>query len=105
ISRTLSPLALSKLAALMIEERYPAGADIVCEGDVADRLFVTVRGEADVIGASPGGPVHLTTLVPGDLFGELALLEEDHRRDATVRARTPMVVLALSQAAFYELMD
>src|SRR5438067_1475462 len=66
---------LQYLAASLSEERYAAGSVVVAEGATGDRLFVVVAGRAEVTAASPSGSVPLAALGPGELFGELALLE------------------------------
>jgi CRP-like cAMP-binding protein len=63
--------------------RVAAGEAIVMQGDDADEAFVVVEGAVDVIDESTHRV--LATLRTGALFGETALINEDHR-NATVRA-------------------
>ena len=69
-----------------------------CHGRrVRSTVYLIEEGEAEVIGA--GGPTPVT-LGPGDTFGEIALLLTAGERTATVVARTPMRLLALSGPDF-----
>lgn len=79
-------------------EVYEPGQDIVRQGDVGRRLYLINSGEADVIRVGPDGETIVATLGPGDHFGERAIFQ-NVRRTATVRARTRVKVLALSQRA------
>jgi NADH dehydrogenase len=76
---------------------------IVRQGDRADRLYVVVDGEVEVVreGASPGEPP-LGVLGPGDSFGEIALVKGSPRT-ATVRSRTPVNVLTMERDTFHTL--
>ena len=91
---------LDELAAGLHEEHFPLGAVIVAEGEVGDRLFIMEDGEAEV--STPGitKAVSLAELEPGDMFGEIALLSPNRRRQATVTAITPVTALTLSRTAF-----
>src|SRR5690242_3153717 len=81
---TLPEGALRQVATLIAEERYPAGSVVVTEGEEGDRLYLVVEGWAEVSVASPSGPVPLASLGPGELFGEIALLDAaPARRSAT----------------------
>ena len=91
---------LEELAASLREESYPPGRAVVTEGEIGDRLYLIERGCAEVATAGPTGPVLLATLESGDLFGEIALLNTTHRRQATVKALTALITLSLSAAAF-----
>ena len=69
----------------------PAGQAVFHQGDPADRFYVIETGAADVVG---DGRL-VTTLGPGEGFGEIALLRRV-RRTATVRAATDLELQALS---------
>src|SRR5712692_9264565 len=102
---TLPPALLEYLAACLGEERYAAASVVIAEGAAGDRLFVVVAGQAEVAAASQAGPVPLATLGPGELFGELALLEPGAGRQATVTALTDLHLLTLEAAEFQALLE
>jgi uncharacterized protein YhbP (UPF0306 family) len=76
----------------------PAGETIVREGAPADRFFVIVEGEAELVRGGHG-PERLTR---GQLFGEVAIMREQPR-SATVRAVTDVRLLALDRDTFRDL--
>ena len=86
----LDPEAIEFMALKMQEISVPIGGHIVRAGDFAYRFFVIVAGSATV--SRGGSPV--AGLSQGDVFGEMALIE-DTRRNADVVAATPMTSLAL----------
>ncbi len=83
---------LDELGAVTIELELDAGTGITKLNDYATTLYCIQEGEADVM--TDTGEA-LGPLGPGDTFGEIALLLTG-RRTATVTARTPMRLLALS---------
>ena len=91
---------LEELAARLTEKPFQSGDTVVVEGDVDDRLYLIVEGHAEASTTGPSGTVPLATLGPGELFGEIALLEPDGRREATVTAVEPLLLLDLDAAAF-----
>src|SRR5919107_546284 len=101
----LPPLALQELAELLEEDRYPSGAKMVTEGEAGGRLYLIAEGRAEVSTAGQGGPVPLAALGPGELFGEIALLEPGGRRQATVTATTPLLTLSLTAPDFRCMLD
>ncbi len=69
----LKPLplpAIEQLARGLEPVHVPAGQAVFRQGDPADRFYVIEKGAADVVG---DGRL-VTTLGPGDGFGEIALL-------------------------------
>jgi putative peptide zinc metalloprotease protein len=96
--------ALQDLAERLVEERYAPGTTVFSEGDAGDRLFIVAVGYAELSGAGSVGSVPLATLAPGDLVGELALLSAHRRRNATLKALNPLVLLSLGEVAFAELL-
>lgn len=79
-----------KVASLADVVEVSAGRDLVAEGEFAYEFFVIEEGEAEV----RRGGERVGTLVAGDFFGEIALLETD-RRTATVSATTPMRLMVM----------
>jgi MFS family permease len=91
----LPPATLEHLAVSLVRVRAAPGMEVTRQGDVGDRFYVVDEGELDV--AIDGEEV--TTLGPGDHFGEIALLR-DVPRTATVTARTDASLLALERDEF-----
>ena len=85
------------------EERIEFGDAIVREGDPADAYFILVSGRARVLkAAADGSELPLNRLLPGDEFGESALLDGGVR-SASVRASTTVEVLRLERSRFLAL--
>jgi MFS family permease len=82
--------AIEQLARGLEPVHVPAGQDVFRQGDPADRFYVIEAGAADVVG---DGQL-VTTLGPGDGFGEIALLRRVPRT-AMVRAATDLELQAL----------
>ena len=79
---------------------FAPGAVVIREGEPSDRFFVVAKGEAVAVQRDAGGAERvLGTLRPGDYFGEVGILS-GHPRNATVRAKTSLEVLALDEDAF-----
>ena len=85
---------------------FSAGAHIFHEGDPGSQLYVILTGEVKVSRAGPrGAEVVFAVLLPGDLFGELALLEEGALRTADAVAVEPTECLTLDRQALVAFMD
>ena len=82
---------LRGIATFATESSVPAGKHLVNEGDYAYEFMAIEEGEADVL----RGGEKVATLGPGDIFGEIAVLEKT-LRTASVVARTPMRLVTLS---------
>jgi CRP/FNR family transcriptional regulator, cyclic AMP receptor protein len=76
--------------------------EIICHaGDPADALHLVEAGHLAVrVGLSSGANATLNILGPGQYFGELALLNPNRRRTATVVALEPSRTLAIAGSAF-----
>jgi CRP/FNR family cyclic AMP-dependent transcriptional regulator len=78
---------LTELARLGETRSWEAGAVVVAEGEPADCMYLIHEGELRVYVAGEGGrEVELSTMGPGEYFGELMLGGE--RRSASVQATT-----------------
>jgi CRP-like cAMP-binding protein len=96
---------LEDLASRLTEERFGSADRVVIEGDTDDRLYLIVEGRAEASTIGPSGIVPLATLGPGELFGELSLLEAGSSRQATVTAVEPLLLLSLRATDFRLALD
>lgn len=76
-------------------EAYPPGALVIGQGEVGDRFYLIVSGEAAVVRDG----VIVKTYRSGDFFGETALVT-GARRSADVRAKTDLALLAVDKYDF-----
>jgi CRP-like cAMP-binding protein len=96
---------LEDLALRLSEERFRPADSVVVEGSTDDRLYTIVEGRAEASTIGPSGIIPLATLGPGELFGELSLLEAGSSRQATVTAVEPLLLLSLRATDFRLALD
>ena len=87
-----SVLPLEKRLAIcrhMLYECYPSNENIFRQGDTGDEFFIILSGSCTVsiMDGKTGNSTIVATLYSGDCFGELALMQEDGLRQATVTTR------------------
>jgi CRP/FNR family transcriptional regulator, cyclic AMP receptor protein len=83
---------------------YTRGSVIVTEGDDAHALFIVGKGTLKAyLSGNDGKEVILSTLGPGDYFGELALIDNEPR-SAMVATLEPSELLQISKDVFRQLM-
>jgi CRP-like cAMP-binding protein len=86
---------LARIAEAANEVEIPAKQVLVQPGAAGSGMFFICEGTAVV--ETKRDHVELG---PGQFFGELALISEDAKRTARVRAKTPLRCLALDRASF-----
>lgn len=85
----LKNVELGTIAQALHARTYRAGEVVFVEGDIGRALFILESGKVEITRTGPGGvPLVLYTLVPGEFFGEMALLES-LPRSATATAIEP----------------
>jgi CRP-like cAMP-binding protein len=94
--RGLTDSEIAGLAADLAERRVAAGDTIVGEGTGGVAFFFILEGETSV---TVGGE-EVASLERGEYVGELALLDPDGPRTATVTAKTDVVLAAMSTWQF-----
>ena len=86
------------LARVVDELNVPAGHTLFQSGDPGDSLFIVKSGEIELfIKDTAGQKIVLTTAEPGDMFGELAMLDTGPRT-ATALALNESEVLVLDRS-------
>ena len=82
-----------------------SGEVIFSKGDSGQYAFIVDEGQIRINGSSPAGDVlTLATIGPGELFGELSLID-DHPRNANALALTDAELIILDRNAFKEISD
>lgn len=91
---------LETITPMLRQRRFRAGETIFHEGDPGDAMHVIATGRAKIsIGSPEGDEAILVTLGPGEVFGELVLLD-GAPRSATAVAIEPTVTYALAKSSF-----
>jgi CRP-like cAMP-binding protein len=78
---------------------YPKGRMIFSEGEPGDELYIIQKGSVKITKIAEGNEVLLAVLRPGDIFGEMALLESKLRTACAI-AYEDCVLLAVNRANF-----
>src|SRR5262249_25486516 len=93
------------IADKLVELRYAHNELIIKEGEQDETFFIIEKGTVEVYLVSPHGSRKiLTTLGPGEFFGEMALLT-GQKRTANVRAITDVRVYRLDKDSFKEILE
>ncbi len=86
---------LRRVAEVTVPRRFGAGEVVFREGDDSDTCYVVSSGHARAVREHPDGrQITLATFGPGDIFGELAMFD-DERRSATIEATDSLEVLGI----------
>ena len=92
---------LQHLADRMTERSYAAGETIVKQGQGGEGFFVLTAGKADATRVrSNGESIAVNSFGPMDFFGELALLDDEGVRTASIVATEPTTCLVLTRWDF-----
>jgi len=91
----LSPAELERISRVAVPRSFPKGVRVFHEGDHSDACYIVRSGDLRVTREhSDGRAIALATLGPGDIFGELAMLDGE-ARSASVEALSDSELLAL----------
>src|ERR1700728_5069183 len=92
---TLDGEDLGRIAQLAVPRPFEPGQVVFGEGDSSDPCYIVRSVRARAVREHPDGrTITLATFGSGDIFGELAMFE-DERRSATVEAVQRTVVVAV----------
>jgi CRP/FNR family transcriptional regulator, cyclic AMP receptor protein len=77
---SLKQRALERIGSIAHEETHARGVSIFQHGDVGDKLYLILEGKVRIVRQIPGlGEEALAVLGAGQVFGEMALLDESPR--------------------------
>mmetsp|Transcript_1816 Transcript_1816/g.3734 ORF Transcript_1816/g.3734 Transcript_1816/m.3734 type:complete len:406 (-) Transcript_1816:142-1359(-) len=100
ILESLNEMEVLTLADSLAEETYEDGATICTQGEEGNYFYIVKDGEAECTQADASGAQKVVaSLKSGNYFGEIALLTSKPRQ-ATVKAKGLLKVLAIDRATF-----
>ena len=95
---------LERLAGLSVTKQLDRRETLFNRGDEGDALYAVVDGLVRIwVGSDSGKELTFSMMEPGDVFGEIALLE-DVPRIATIVTRTPCLMLTLGRDSFEQIL-
>jgi CRP/FNR family transcriptional regulator len=101
----LQPEDLRRVADVAVPRRFAAQQVIFREGDSSDTCYVVRRGHARAVRENVDGrSITLAHFGPGDIFGELAMFD-DERRSATVETLDAVEAIAIAGSDMRRLMS
>jgi NADH dehydrogenase len=80
-------------------QRFEPGETVFRQGDLGDRVYIVLAGQAEVVRQEPEGEKVLAKICAGEFFGEMALLSSGPR-NATVRVSEATTVLSIPKREF-----
>ena len=95
----LSKRHLRGIAGISRERRFQEKETVAEEGKPGDDFYVILGGQAKVVKRGRT----IATLIPGDFFGEIALLDGGPR-SASVIAETPLETMTLNRKPFHSML-
>lgn len=96
----LSPTEATALVRQSVVKSFAARSTVFLRGDVGDGVYGVLSGSVSVtVQSAGGGDLILRLLESGELFGELAVLD-NQGRTASVVARTPCTLLFIPRTTF-----
>jgi CRP-like cAMP-binding protein len=101
----LSPNEIDTLLKFSHVEQYRAGREIYAKGSLGDSMMAVLRGTVKMTSVSPEGKeIVLNMMGPGEIFGEIALLDGGER-SADAVARTDCELLVLLRRDFMPILE
>jgi CRP-like cAMP-binding protein len=95
VFETLGQDDLARVAQVAVPRRFSAGEVVFREGDESNTCYVVRKGLARAVTEhSDGRSITLANFGPGDIFGELAMFDNE-RRSATVETVEDTEVIAI----------
>jgi signal transduction histidine kinase/predicted CoA-binding protein len=95
---------LKRLCEIIVEINLEAGEVLFTEGSSGDKAYVIKEGEIEIYKSVDGRKVQLAIRQPGDVIGEMSMLETS-TRNASGQALTDSKLLAISHDQLNHLLD
>lgn len=101
----LSPLEINLLSTMSRERKMESGEVLFREGDPGEHLYVVLEGEMIITKEIAGAEEALDFLARGDIFGEMALIDDQPRSAGAKAGDRGAVIVAISAEIMSEVLD
>lgn len=91
----LEPYERAKVSDCLRTEKFKKGDFIINEGEIGDKFYFVQEGTAEALKLENGKQVSVYQYHENDYFGELALLDDDSRRKASIRVTSDSMSVAV----------
>ncbi len=100
----VEPARLKLMAFAAERANFDPGESMFHQGDVSDSAYIILDGRADVVVATPGGPLKVAEVGRDSFVGEIGILC-DVPRTATITAAEPLRTLKITKDLFFRMMS
>ncbi len=101
---TLDDNGMNYLKDVAVKRSFPKNTILFSRGDESDALYLLYKGSAKaIINDETGKEIVLSTIGPGEYFGEISFLDGE-ARSATVMTREPVQVLIVYKNDFKKIL-
>lgn len=107
----LNDRELRFLESIVHVRRYHAGEPVFKQGEAGVGMYLIAKGRIEIYVNDPTPQsedlreIFITQLLPGDFFGELALVEDNGRRTATAIARDESLLIGFFKPDLTEVLE
>ena len=88
---------------LSFEKKYTKDSTLFVEGMAGEVLYIIKSGAVQIIKKTPQGEMLLSTLGPGEVLGELSLID-DSKRSATARVSVDSELIVITRKCFSDML-
>ncbi len=96
--------SIRQAAGMLCKHTFASGEEIIRQGEKGNSLFLIARGVVRVLHSEAGEHRNMGTLMAGDFFGEMALMQHESR-NATILTVTPCQLYELKRDDLEKLMQ
>ncbi|MCG8358936.1 MAG: Crp/Fnr family transcriptional regulator [Kiloniellales bacterium] len=102
--RDVDAVTVDRIATLAVTRRFDTGDSIFYKGDPGEALYGVMSGRVRISTSAPDGrDMILYVMQPGEIFGEIAMLD-DHERTADAYALEPTRLMLIRRRDFKPLL-
>ncbi|RYZ68000.1 MAG: cyclic nucleotide-binding domain-containing protein [Proteobacteria bacterium] len=107
----LSDRELRFIESVVHVRRFHAGEPVFKQGELGVGMYLIARGRIEIFVKDPNAPtdesrdIFITQLLPGDFFGELALVEDTSKRTASAFARDESLLIGFFKPDLNEVLS